>query len=307
MKKIVFFALLTLTWISCSQQPQTTVYGRYVPERKDDFAWENDFAAYRFYGPALAPENPSNGVDIFMKNTPALVLDTFFYNYVNYRIPYHVQHGIGFDGYKVAHTTGCGGPAVVVNDSLYIGDQYDTWEIIEQTPTRLVFHLHYDSMLIAGFPFSEDITITCCAGQVLNRADVVFTPYDQLPDQPILVGAGLYLHDSIGELHYLNDIDAIVYTETALNDPGAVRLNRKWYDNIDLGQTHEAVIMPNATNLCTIANTALALMPYTPGTTLTYWFGGCWSRWTNDTDTQPAFASPDDWQQAVRVLTTKLK
>ena len=34
-------------------------FGRFVPERKDDFAWENDFAAYRMYGPALAKENPS--------------------------------------------------------------------------------------------------------------------------------------------------------------------------------------------------------------------------------------------------------
>ena len=33
-------------------------FGRFVPERKDDFAWENDFAGYRMYGPALAKENP---------------------------------------------------------------------------------------------------------------------------------------------------------------------------------------------------------------------------------------------------------
>src|SRR5262245_33955903 len=28
-------------------------YGRFVPERKDDVAWENDRIAYRVYGPAL--------------------------------------------------------------------------------------------------------------------------------------------------------------------------------------------------------------------------------------------------------------
>ncbi|MBV5342917.1 DUF4861 family protein, partial [bacterium] len=38
-------------------------HARFVPERKDDFAWENDLAAYRMYGPALANEKPSNGVD----------------------------------------------------------------------------------------------------------------------------------------------------------------------------------------------------------------------------------------------------
>ena len=33
-------------------EPQA--YGRYVPERADDYAWENNLVAYRIYGPALA-------------------------------------------------------------------------------------------------------------------------------------------------------------------------------------------------------------------------------------------------------------
>ena len=31
----------------------TRAYGRYVPERLDDYAWENDRIAFRAYGPAL--------------------------------------------------------------------------------------------------------------------------------------------------------------------------------------------------------------------------------------------------------------
>ncbi len=48
-------------------EPKT--FARFVPERKDDFAWENDLAAYRMYGPALAGENPSNGVDLWLTAT----------------------------------------------------------------------------------------------------------------------------------------------------------------------------------------------------------------------------------------------
>jgi len=59
-------------------QPRTSA--RFVPERKDDFAWENDLAAYRMYGPALANENPSNGVDLWLKRTNKLIVDTFYYN-----------------------------------------------------------------------------------------------------------------------------------------------------------------------------------------------------------------------------------
>ena len=61
-----------------SYAPKTSA--RYVPERKDDFAWENDKAAYRMYGPALAAENPSCGVDLWLKRTEELVVDTFYYN-----------------------------------------------------------------------------------------------------------------------------------------------------------------------------------------------------------------------------------
>ncbi len=295
MKNILFCILLALNLTACQQEVQQKVYGRFVPERKDDFAWENEYAAYRFYGPALAPENPSNGVDIFMKNTPAFVLDTFFYNYVNHKIPYHVQHGIGFDGYKVAHTTGCGGPAIVAGDSLYVGDQFDTWEILEQSPTKIVFRLHYDSLHIAGSVFSEDLTVTACAGKILNRAELVLTPLsgEEVPDMQ--VGAGLYMHDSIGTYQFLPSEGAVVYTETALSDPGAVRLNRKWYDNTDLGQTHEAIIVPGAT-VQILSNTLVMAVPYTPGETLTYRFGGCWDRWT---DGKHAFPTQEAWIKAI--------
>ena len=296
MNKQFIFCLYALLALTACQPKETTpkVYGRFVPERKDDFAWENEYAAYRFYGPALAKENPSNGVDIFMKNTPELVIDTFFYNYVNFKTPYHVQHGKGFDGYKVAHTTGCGGPAVIVDDSLFVGDQFDRWEILEQTPSKLVFRLHYDSLNIAGCLFSEQLTVTSCAGHILNKAELVLTPRQEAEVPSLQVGAGLYLHDSIGDYRFTDDV--LVYTETALSDPGAVRLNKKWYDNIDLGQTHEAVVVPGATRSAIIANTAVLVAPYKPGQTLTYWFGGCWSRWSNGKD---SFPTTEDWTKAI--------
>lgn len=301
MKKIVY-CIVALCCLTACQPKTQRVYGRFVPERKDDFAWENEYAAYRLYGPALRPENPSNGVDIFMKNTPTFVLDTFFYNYVNYHIPYHVQHGIGFDGYKVAHTTGCGGLAVVVNDTLYVGDAYDRWEILEETPTKFRFRLHYDSLNIAGNIFREELTVTACAGTPLNRAEVILTPYGEFSFISLRVGAGLYLHDSIGEYHFLTDEHAITYTETALSDPGAVRLNRKWYDNTNLGQTHEAIIVPGSTQSI-IANTAVALVDYTPGKKLTYWFGGCWNRWT---DGKQSFPTHEMWTKTIKKEAKKL-
>ena len=40
--------------------PQVRTYGRFVPERIDDFAWENDRVAFRTYGPE-AQRNTESG------------------------------------------------------------------------------------------------------------------------------------------------------------------------------------------------------------------------------------------------------
>ena len=100
-------------------------YGRFVPERKDDFAWENDFAAYRMYGPALAKENPSNGVDFWAKCTEELVVNNRYEGELKNGKSYHIDWGTGMDFYKVGHALGCGGVAPYVADSLWVGNQYD--------------------------------------------------------------------------------------------------------------------------------------------------------------------------------------
>lgn len=292
MKKIIYMALMAVL-CGCSAPEVQHVFGRFAPDRRDDFAWENEFAAYRMYGPALALiENPSNGVDIFMKNTPAFVIDTFFHYYNAEDRPYHVQHGYGFDGYKVAHTPGMGGLAVVVDSVVYVGGHYDTWEILEQNNDLLRFHLHYDSLLVASDILQEDIIITCESGKVLNKAQIVLSG---VSEHEMLLGTGLWLHDSIGEL--VVEQDWVSYTETAMSDPGAVRLNAKWYGITDLGQTHEAIYLPGAESYGLYDNhVAVLAKPYQLGDTITYYFGGCWSDWTDGEKTIP---TAEAWREFV--------
>lgn len=54
---------------------EITTYCRFVPERKDDFAWENDKVAFRMYGPALEYETITCGIDVWVKcvSTPVAV------------------------------------------------------------------------------------------------------------------------------------------------------------------------------------------------------------------------------------------
>jgi len=57
----------------------TKVSGRQVPERYDDFAWENDRIAFHMYGKALEKEGDvSSGIDVWSKRTGQLVIDQWY-------------------------------------------------------------------------------------------------------------------------------------------------------------------------------------------------------------------------------------
>ena len=57
-------------------------YGRFVRERFDDFAWENDLIAHRTYGTALITWKgeplTSSSIDIWSKRTPKMVINDWY-------------------------------------------------------------------------------------------------------------------------------------------------------------------------------------------------------------------------------------
>ena len=288
MKKILFGLLALWSLTACQQaDQQAKVYGRYVPERKDDFAWENEYAAFRLYGAALKPENPSNGVDLWLKNSPALVVDTMYGRELKDHRPYHINYDGNLDCYKVGHTCGAGGLVVLTANSqeptanyqTWIGGPYDRWQIIEQTPEKFVFRLEYDSLLVAGRILQETITITAQAGQMLNRAEVVLTANSQEPiANSLLVGGGIYMHDTVDVYEIEND--KIIYEEDALSDKAAAKMNYDYNGSTTQGRIRLTVQTPGATFVGFKDGNAIAVKPYALGDTLTYWFGATWSEWS---------------------------
>ena len=281
MKKLLFF-LMALTLIGCAQKEQQSVkvYGRYVPERKDDFAWENEYAAFRLYGSALKPENPSNGVDLWLKNSPALVVDTMYGRELKDHRPYHINYDGNLDCYKVAHTCGAGGLVVIADDQTWIGGPYDRWEILEQTPERFVFRLEYDSLLVADKILRESITITAEAGEMLNKAEVVLVESQEprAESLQLLAGGGIYMHDTIDQVEYV-DAETIRYTEDALSDKQAARMNYEYNGSTSQGRITVTVRTPGATRTEIRDGNLIAVKPYELGDTLTYYFGAIWSEW----------------------------
>ena len=308
MNRYFLLAALLLCLVSCQTEVQQRVYGRYVPERKDDFAWENEYAAFRMYGPALAPENPSNGVDLWLKVSPELVVDSFYYREHVLGLPYHINYGKGLDCYKVGHTCGAGGPVVLASTphadgetegsamdfGLFVGGAYDRWEILEQTPDKLVFRLEYDSMEVNGNILQESITITAEAGHMLNRADVVLRGECK---EELWVGGGIYLHDGEGEIYTCDHCGVVALAEDALSDKTAAQMNYEYNGSTSQGRSYIAVITPSGGWQDIKDGTLFSVQPYNPGDTMTYYFGACWSEWRNG---EEAFPTDEDWFAAIK-------
>ena len=292
MKRYCLIAALFLCLIGCQTEVQTRVYGRYVPERKDDFAWENEYAAFRMYGPALRSENPSNGVDLWLKKSPELVVDSFYYREHVLGLPYHINYGKGLDCYKVGHTCGAGGLVVIADDNLFVGGAYDRWRIIEQTPDKLVFCLEYDSLVVNGHVLQESITITAEAGQMLNKAQVVLTCANEYEGAELWVGGGIYLHDTIDNSYTCDHCGIIAYAEDALSDKNAAQMNYEYNGSTSQGRSYIAVVTPHGGWQEIKDNTLFSVQPYQLGDTLTYFFGACWSEWSNE---DQSFPTDQDW------------
>lgn len=305
MKKYLYIFAALLSLASCQPEVQR-VYGRYVPERKDDFAWENEYAAFRMYGPALRPENPSNGVDLWLKSSSELVVDSFYYREHVLGLPYHINYGKGLDCYKVGHTAGCGGLVVVCDSQTYVGGAYDRWEIIEQTNDKLVFRLEYDSLLVGNQVLQESITIAAQAGQLFNKAEVVLTSASNYQfESPLLVGGGIYMHDMIDNYIVCDKCGLVSYAEDALSDKNAAKMNYEHNGSTTQGRSYVAVITPGASQQGIVDGNLVSLKPYTLGDTLVYYFGAGWSNWYNE-DNKQAFATDEVWFEAIKTIAATL-
>ncbi|WPO78224.1 DUF4861 family protein [Flavobacterium sp. KACC 22761] len=162
---------------------QTKSYARYVPERMDDFAWENDRIAFRAYGKALEKtRDDAYGLDVWVKRTDKMVINE------RYKLgEYHVDHGNGLDYYKVAFTLGAGSMAPYIKDSVYYSGNYHRWKLLDNGPLRSTFKLEYDTWDASGIKVSCTKTISLDAGSQLNRIENVYA-YADSKALPVAIG-----------------------------------------------------------------------------------------------------------------------
>ena len=150
-------------------------YGRFVRERFDDFAWENDRIAHRTYGKALIAWKgeplTSSSIDIWSKRTERLVINDW-YMVDNY----HNDMGEGVDAYSAGPTRGCGGNGIWSNEQLYVPTNFIDSRVLSNGPIRVLFELVYEPFDVNGVKVSEVMRVSLDAGSQLNRFRVSYQP-----------------------------------------------------------------------------------------------------------------------------------
>ena len=159
----------------------TKAFARCVPERLDDFAWENDKIGHRTYGPALAaPAAPgvskevlvTSGLDIWCKRVADPIVDRWYNQGHDH---YHKDEGEGMDMYQVGPSRGCGGTGIGDGQKLPVSQNYTTRKVIANGPVRTVFELTDAPWQAQGLTVAETKRFTVDAGHTLDQIESTFT------------------------------------------------------------------------------------------------------------------------------------
>lgn len=237
-------------------------FGRFVPERMDDFAWENNLIAHRMYGPALeATGEISNGIDIWLKRTDSLIIDKWYTPGFNY----HADHGDGLDCYKVGRTLGSGAMAPYEKDSLWLGNNYVKYKVLDNGPIRIAFQLDYAPFRVDTIMVTERRTISLDANTHFNKITEEYTgDFEQLK-----VAAGVVLRGPGGKvLDILNKpIKMVGYWEPLNTD-----------NKPDNGHTTVGLVFPCEIKVETRLGHLLGSTTIPQGKPFTYQMGAGWSK-----------------------------
>lgn len=173
--------------------PTKSTFARFVPERKDDFAWENDLIAFRAYGPANRARPENAGIDCWLKRVDYPIINKWYKQALEQDMSYHKDHGEGLDNYHVGSSAGCGGTSLWLNGERVGLETYTKWEIISATPEKTVFVLHYENE-VAGDVYAEEKTISIELGKRLYQVESTFFKNGK-PAASLPVTVGLTTHD----------------------------------------------------------------------------------------------------------------
>lgn len=259
----------------------SVTFSRFVPERADDYTWENDQVAFRVYGPkgqqealqGVAGSTLSSGVDLWLKRVPYPIINKWYQKHVESPGYYHIDHGEGYDPYHVGNSRGTGGIGIWVNDSLQVSKNYTTYKTIAVGPLRTVFELTYAPW--SDYSIQQTSTISLDLGSNFSRFDVSFISHKKIPNYTV----GISLHQNKGEM--------------------AINTSKGWFrhwEAIDDSFIGEGIVIQPSSVTTAFANVSRTpdqsnlLVITKPFKKLTYYAGFAWQK-------SGQISSKEDWDK----------
>ena len=176
-------------------------YSRFVPERTDDYAWENNRVAFRTFGPVaqkmieegVKGGTLTSGMDAWLKRVEYPIINKWYAKDAIEKGAYHKDTGEGLDNFHVGVSRGVGGIAVKTDSTYAVSKNYTAWKTITNGPIRASFILDYADWDADGKIIKEQKHISLDYGQNLTRHVVELSGTDN-------VSVGLTSHKKDGEV-----------------------------------------------------------------------------------------------------------
>lgn len=173
-----------------------TCYSRFVPERTDDYAWENDRVAFRTYGPVaqkMIEDNVpggtlSSGMDAWLKRVDYPIINKWYKKELETDGSYHEDDGEGLDNFHVGTSRGVGGIAIKVDTAYQFSRNFTDYKTIETGPIRTSFWITYAPWKAGDKTIEEKKYISLDRGSNLSKFRVEIDGSETL-------SVGLTLHE----------------------------------------------------------------------------------------------------------------
>lgn len=268
-------ACLFAVLVSDVDAEKAEAFCRFVPERMDDFAWENDRVAFRMYGPALW-EDPAkrcgSGVDVWVKKVRYPIIDKWMKERRKGG-KYHIDEGEGADLYKVGKTLGCGGLGYWLDGKLQLNRHFATQKVLTGSGPEIEFELTYEPLEVAGKSVTETKRIRMKTGTSFYEVHNTFG-----------IEGGGSVDVAVGIVREKGK-DAVVHGDNWIAYAGP--------ETEKNGQTYCGVILPGPAKFLKTKDHVLLVTKVKDGDTLTYRSGAAWNRGLD-------FKSATEWNAYVK-------
>ncbi|WP_252735914.1 DUF4861 domain-containing protein [Zobellia sp. B3R18] len=175
-------------------------YSRFVPERTDDYAWENNRVAFRTYGPTAQKLKEdgvpggtlSSGIDAWLKKVDYPIINKWYKKELETDGTYHKDTGEGLDNFHVGVSRGVGGIAIKKDSTYHVSKNFVSYERVTTGPIRTSFVLKYGDWNAGEDIVTEEKHISLDYGSNLSQFIIKIEGTDQ-------VSAGLTMHENDGK------------------------------------------------------------------------------------------------------------